>query len=71
VHDTVVDLQRALTEGGFCNCTTNPNRNECADDGIVGQCTLDAVERFATTEDLWHGDDFVTIEVLEKLHVKY
>ena len=47
-RENVIALQTALNETGSCRC--GPNRNECQADGIIGQCTLKAAQRFAERE---------------------
>jgi outer membrane murein-binding lipoprotein Lpp len=60
--ENVTALQSALKERGFYNCKV---------DGIIGNCTMDAVNRFAAEEGLWRGNDFVTMEVISRLGLTF
>jgi len=68
-RENVSALQSALNDTGCCQC--GPNRNECAIDGIMGQCTLKAAQCYAERNGLSSGDKYVTIDVIRALGLKF
>ena len=66
-RENISALQAALSEAGACNC----GARQCAADGIMGRCTLDAARRFATRENLSWGDKYVTIDVIRALGLDF
>ena len=68
-RENVTVLQSALNETGSCEC--GPNRNECQVDGIIGQCTLGAVQHFAELKGLSWGNNYVTMDVIRALGLTF
>ena len=68
-RENVGALQSALNDAGACRC--GPSRNACDIDGIMGPCTLNAVERYAKRENLSWGSNYVTIDVIRALGLDF
>jgi hypothetical protein len=60
--ENVTALQLALKERGLYNCKV---------DGIIGDCTMDAVNLFAEKKQLWRGENFVTMKVIGELGLTF
>ena len=67
--ENVSALQSALDQAGSCRC--GPGRNRCEIDGIIGQCTLQAVQRFAEQNDLSWGNNYITMDVVRALGLRF
>jgi hypothetical protein len=68
-RENVSALQKTLTETGCCRC--GANRNECKADGIMGPCTLDAAQCFAKSKKLPWGSNYITLDVISELGLKF
>ena len=68
-RENVSALQTALTATGECKCGVN--RKVCPADGLMGRCTLNAVRRYADKQGLAYGDNYVTIDVIRSLGLKF
>ncbi len=68
-RENVGVLQSALNGAGSCRC--GPNRNACQVDGIIGQCTLQAVQHFAKQKGLSWGNNYITLDVIRALGLTF
>lgn len=68
-RENVSVLQSALNGTDSCRC--GPNRNACQVDGIIGQCTLQAVQLFAKQKGLSWGNNYITMDVVRALGLTF
>ncbi|MBT8085270.1 MAG: hypothetical protein HKN35_07080 [Woeseia sp.] len=68
-RDNVRALQTALNEKGACQCGTSGNA--CQVDGVIGKCTMNAVQRYAKQKRLSSGNNYVTMEVVRDLGLEF
>ena len=68
-RENVSVFQSALNGTDSCRC--GPNRNACQVDGIIGQCTLQAVQLFAKQKGLSWGNNYITMDVVRALGLTF